>query len=212
MGPGLVIWDCDGVLVDSERAGIRVLAESLAAAGLPLTEGEAAARFKGGSMESVVAFLEERLGGPAPAGFLASHRERSFAAFRAEVRAIPGVVEALDRIGGPDCVASGGPPEKMRLTLGVSGLLERFEGRLFSSYEVGVWKPEPGLFLHAARAMGVEPARCAVVEDSVPGVRAAAAAGMAVFGFADLTPAEDLAAAGARVFRRMEELPGMVGA
>jgi beta-phosphoglucomutase-like phosphatase (HAD superfamily) len=98
----------------------------------------------------------------------------------------------------------------MRLTLGVSGLLPRFEGRLFSSYEVGSWKPDPGLFLHAAAAMGVAPGRCAVVEDSLPGVRAAVAAGMAVFGFADLTPEADLAAAGARPFRRMADLPALL--
>ncbi len=205
-----MIWDCDGVLVDSERPGTRVLAESLSSAGLPMTAEEAAARFKGGSMQAVVAWAEERLGRALPAGFLEGHRERSFRAFREEVRATEGVVEALDRIALPDCVASGGPPEKMRLTLGVAGLLPRFEGRLFSSYEVGSWKPDPGLFLHAARAMGATPGRCAVIEDSVPGVRAAVAAGIPVFGFADLTPAEDLAAAGARPFRRMEELPGLL--
>ena len=210
MDPVLVIWDCDGVLVDSERPGTRVLAESLTAAGLPMAAEEAAARFKGGSMQAVVAWAEERLGRALPAGFLEDHRARSFRAFREEVRATEGVVEALDRIARPGCVASGGPPEKMRLTLGVAGLLPRFEGRLFSSYEVGSWKPDPGLFLHAARAMGAPPARCVVIEDSVPGVRAAVAAGIPVFGFADLTPEADLAAAGAHPFRRMEDLPGLL--
>ncbi|MCK6481028.1 MAG: HAD family hydrolase [Planctomycetes bacterium] len=210
MAPDLLLWDCDGVLVDSERTGPRVLAESLAAAGLPMTPEEVSLRFKGGSLQAALAHAEERLGRSLPPDFLERHRERSHAAFRAEVRAIPGVVEALDRIGLPDCVASGGSLEKMRLTLGVAGLLPRFEGRLFSSYEIGSWKPDPGLFLHAARTLGVPPARCLVVEDSVPGVRAAVAAGMAVLGFADLTPEEDLAAAGARTFRRMEDLPALV--
>jgi HAD superfamily hydrolase (TIGR01509 family) len=121
------------------------------------------------------------------------------------------VVSALDRIDVPVCVASNGNHEKMRLTLSLTGLLPRFEGRMFSVTEVERGKPDPDLFLHAARRMGCAPRSCAVVEDSVFGVRAACAAGMAAYGYAGETEPAALAAAGARVFRNMEELPGLLG-
>jgi HAD superfamily hydrolase (TIGR01509 family) len=131
-----------------------------------------------------------------------------FAAFETELAPVPGVVQALDAIALESCVASSGPPEKIRWTLGHTGLLDRFEGRIFSATEVEHGKPAPDLFLHAAATMGWEPGDCAVVEDSGAGVQAALAAGMTPFGYAAVTPAAQLE--GARVFTAMAELPGLL--
>ena len=123
-----------------------------------------------------------------------------------------GIIEALDRIPTPTCVASSGSHEKMRYTLGKTGLYERFSGRIFSADEVSRGKPAPDLFLHAAARMGVAPADCAAVEDSAAGVQAARAAGMPVFGYAGgVTPAARLAGAGTIVFLDMRDLPGLLG-
>ncbi|HWK90262.1 MAG TPA: HAD family hydrolase, partial [Longimicrobium sp.] len=168
--------------------------------------------FVGRSMGACVAIVEERIGRPVPAGFTDDFHARTFAAFRAELRAVAGVEQALDAIALPTCVASSGEPAKIRFTLGLTGLLPRFDGRIFSAAEVQRGKPAPDLFLHAASRMGAVPERCAVVEDSLLGVQAGAAAGMTVFGYAERTDAAALAAAGAtHVFTSMHELPGLLG-
>ncbi|HEU0014243.1 MAG TPA: HAD family hydrolase [Longimicrobium sp.] len=208
---GLVIFDCDGVLVDSEPIANRVFAEMLAELGLPLGYEETVRTFVGRSMPACVAIVEERIGRPVPAGFTDDFRERTFAAFRRQLRPVAGVEQALDAIALPTCVASSGEPAKIRFTLGLTGLLPRFEGRIFSSVEVERGKPAPDLFLHAARRMGVTPERCAVVEDSVLSAQAGAAAGMTVLGYAERTDAAALAAAGAsRVFTGMRALPALL--
>jgi HAD superfamily hydrolase (TIGR01509 family) len=131
------------------------------------------------------------------------------AAFRASLRPVPGVVDALNGITEETCVASSGPHSKMQLTLGLCGLLGRFEGRIFSAWDVPNGKPSPDLFLHAASSLGFSPGECVVVEDSPVGVAAARAAGMRCFGFAARTPAERLAEAD-HVFNSMAELPGLI--
>src|SRR5688572_17227724 len=204
----LVIFDCDGVLVDSETLGNRVLAELAGEQGLALDPREALTLFRGCKMADCVAVLSGRLGRPLPDDFVPTLRARTAAAFRDELRPVEGVAAMLAEIDVLVCVASSGPREKIELALSVTGLLPRFQGRVFSSYEVGSWKPAPDLFLHAAAALGVPPDRCAVVEDSVPGVRAALAAGMRVIGYAQLaTDAAALAALGAHVIRHMAALP-----
>ncbi|MEO7921170.1 MAG: HAD-IA family hydrolase [Thermoanaerobaculia bacterium] len=210
-----VIFDCDGVLVDSEAIGNRVFAEAATAAGAPMSSTEAFALFRGRKMADCVALIEGRLGRAVAPDFVDELRARMAACFKNEVRAVDGIEFALDRLARPFCVASSGPAEKIRLTLGLTGLLPRFDGRIFSSYDVGSWKPEPDLFLHAARAMGSDPAACAVVEDTVWGVRSGVRAGMAVYGFAPVSPtspddARLLAAEGARVFSDMRLLPGLL--
>ena len=207
----MVIFDCDGVLVDSEGLGCGVVVEMMQELGYTMEFDAAVAFFKGRKMAECVVDIERLLARLVPEGFVPEFRARSAEAFRRELKAIPGIAQALDEISGPTCVASSGPMEKIRLSLGLTGLLPRFEGRLFSAYDVGIWKPEPGLFLHAAKAMGVAPGDCTVVEDSVPGVQAGIAAGMRVFGYAH-TDAEVavLTGAGARVFRSMAELPGLL--
>lgn len=208
-GPvSLVIFDCDGVLVDSKMLANRVLAELAGEHGVALGPDEALTLFRGCKMADCVAVLAGRLGRPLPDDFVPTLRARTATAIRDELRPVEGVAAALAQIDVPVCVASSGPREKIELALSVTGLLPRFAGRIFSSYEVGSWKPAPGLFLHAAAALGVQPAGCAVVEDSAPGVRAALAAGMRVIGYAPLAAdAAELNALGARVVRDMADLP-----
>jgi HAD superfamily hydrolase (TIGR01509 family) len=208
----LVIFDCDGVLVDSEPVANRVFAEELRALGLKIDYDEVCRIFVGLSMARCVEIVEERLGRPVPGGFVERLQTRTYEAFRAGLRPVEGVMAALERIDLPVCVASSGEHEKMRLTLGLTGLLGRFEGRLFSATEVERGKPHPDLFLHAARSLGARPCRCIVVEDSAPGVLAARAAGMTVLGYAGADRGKRLIAAGARVFDDMEKLPGLLAA
>ncbi|HKQ60642.1 MAG TPA: HAD family hydrolase [Candidatus Polarisedimenticolaceae bacterium] len=212
MAPELVVFDCDGVLVDSEPVANRILAEALRALGLPASYADVCRDFLGLSLPQCLAIIERRLGRPAPADFLERLQQRTYAAFRRELQPVPGVVEALERIELPVCVASSGEPEKIRLALGLTGLLPRFEGRIFSALEVARGKPAPDLFLHAARSLGAQPAACVVVEDSVPGVLGARRAGMAALGYAGSADPASLVAAGARVFHEMRELPELLRA
>ncbi len=206
----LVIFDCDGVLVDSERVTNAVLAEMLRGLGLDVTLEQVLRDYVGRTTAACVALIEERLGGPLPANFLDEYRVRTEAALRERLQPVPGVREALDRITVPVCVASSGEPEKMRLTLGLTGLLEHFDGNLFSATQVPRSKPHPDVFLLAADRMGVPPARAAVVEDSPVGVQAGVAAGMTVFGYAAAGKPSELAAAGAITFDDMRDLPALL--
>ena len=211
--PDLVIFDCDGVLVDSERIAIRVDAIVLADLGWPLSEAEIIERFVGRSEEHFVREIEAHLGRPLPANWEEVYQPLYTAAFEKELRAVDGVMDALDRITIATCVASSGSHEKIRRSLRSTDLYERFEGRIFSASEVANGKPAPDLFLHAAARLGVPPARCAVVEDSRYGVEAARAAGMAAFGYAgSVTPPHRLAGPGTVVFSDMRELPGLLAA
>jgi HAD superfamily hydrolase (TIGR01509 family) len=206
-----VIFDCDGVLVDSEEIANRVLAELLTEAGLPTTYDQAVDAYRGHPMDSVVATATERFGSPLPFDLLKRYFARIKEVFETELRPVPGVIEALERIDLPDCVASNGPSHKMETTLRLTGLWERFEGRIFSAEDVSAGKPAPDLFLHAARVMGFDPATTAVVEDSLLGVQAGRAAGMKVFAFASYTEPGILAAAGGVPFTDMAQLPGLLG-
>jgi HAD superfamily hydrolase (TIGR01509 family) len=198
----LVIFDCDGVLVDSEPLSNRALSEALDAIGLPLSVERTTAEFKGRSWASCEARIAELIGRPAPAQLRVDYEARRDAAFRRALRPVAGVEAALDSLDGiPTCVASSGDHDKMRLTLGLTGLLARFEGRIFSATQVATGKPAPDLFLLAAGSMGFEPADCVVVEDSAVGVAAARAAGMRVLGFGVEADA---------VFTDMALLPGLL--
>jgi HAD superfamily hydrolase (TIGR01509 family) len=207
----LVIFDCDGVLVDSERLAVRVEAEYLAELGWPLTEAEIVERFLGRTAEYMDEAVEARLGSRLPGDWKDQFQRRYREAFAAGLVAVEGVAEALDQITAPTCVASSGSHDKLRFTLGHTGLCGRFEGRIFSGYEVANGKPAPDLFLHAAARMGADPARCAVVEDSLYGVLAARAAGMRAFGYAGgLTTAERLEGEATVVFDDMRALPHLL--
>jgi HAD superfamily hydrolase (TIGR01509 family) len=204
----LVIFDCDGVLVDSEPISNRILAEHLTAIGLPTTTEESIRDYMGRSWAACAALIEERLGRPLPDGFADAYHGELYAALRRELRPVAGIEAALDAIDAPTCVASSGAHEKIRTSLGATGLLERFEGRIFSATDVEHGKPAPDLFLHAAAALGHEPADCVVVEDAPAGVAAGRAAGMIVLGYAALTPPAGLD--GATVFGSMAELPALI--
>lgn len=207
-----VIFDCDGVLVDTELISNSVLAELLTEAGLPTTLEQCLRDYRGRSMTSVMALATSRHGAPLADDIAERYYLEIKAAFARDGQAVPGVIEALDRITLPACVASSGPHHKMAVTLRHTGLWERFEGRIFSATEVEHGKPAPDLFLHAARSMGFDPASTAVVEDSVPGIQAARAAGMRALAFARDTDAGELAAAGGEPFADMDELPGLLAA
>lgn len=205
-----VIFDCDGVLVDSEPAANAVLAGLITELGLPITAEQTRATYMGRSWASCMEILGDRLGRPPPEDFGERYRAGVRAAWECELGSVPGVVEALDAIDLPSCVASSGEHERMRLTLGLTGLLPRFEGRIFSATEVEHGKPAPDLFLHAAARMGFDPGTTVVVEDTVPGVQAGRAAGMRVLAFARLVAADDLAAAGGEVFNDMRALHSLL--
>jgi HAD superfamily hydrolase (TIGR01509 family) len=210
VGWDAVLFDCDGVLVDSETISCQVLSEMLGDIGLPHTFEETVERFVGRSMASCLHLIEESLGGPVPGEFAGEFERRTFARFTRDLEPVAGVVEALERIPWPQCVASSGDPGKLRTTLGATGLLARFEGRIFSATEVARGKPHPDLFLYAAASMGAIPGRCAVVEDSVLGARAGVAAGMTVFGYGRTIGADRLAAEGAIPFDDMTNLPALL--
>ena len=207
-----MIFDCDGVLVDTELIANRVLASLLTEAGIPTTFDDCMREYRGRAMTSVIAVATERLGAPLPFDVGERYYAEVKEIFRRELEPVPGVIAALDRIDLPSCVASSGPHHKMEVTLRHTGLWDRFEGRIFSASEVAVGKPAPDLFLHAARRMGFEPATTAVVEDSLPGIQAARAAGMRALAFARHTGASVLAAAGGETFEDMAELPGLLAA
>jgi len=206
----LVIFDCDGVLVDSERLFVRTEAKILFDLGWPLTEADIVERFVGRSAAYMQSEIERHLGRGInwDAEFESRYRE----VLEQELIPVPGIVEALDQISSPVCVASSGSHEKMRFTLGKTGLFDRFDGRIFSVDQVAQGKPAPDIFLFAADQMGASPNRCAVVEDSVSGVAAGLSAGMTVFAFAGgVTSAKTLSIEGAVVFDDMRELPAVLG-
>ena len=178
----LVIFDCDGVLIDSELLSIRADRECLAECGIELSAEEILDRYTGISFAGMVADIEARHG-PLPADFADRHRRHLWPLFERELRAIPGVAAVLDSLICPTCVASSGRPERLKHALSLVGLYDRFHPHIFSAVEVARGKPAPDLFLYAAARMGAAPERCVVIEDSVPGVMAAVAAGMSVIGF-----------------------------
>jgi HAD superfamily hydrolase (TIGR01509 family) len=175
-----IIFDCDGTLVDSETLGAVVLAEALLESGLEMTAEQTLQAFRGKRLALAMAEATAMLGRPLAADFEHRLRDRTAEALRAGLREMAGATALVEALHLPFCVASNAPRAKTELSLTITGLLPHFAGRIFSAYEVGSWKPDPGLFLHAAEAMGTPPAHCLVVEDSEPGVQAALAAGMQV--------------------------------
>jgi HAD superfamily hydrolase (TIGR01509 family) len=212
----LVIFDCDGVLVDSEPISNQSLAEALTSVGLVTSTAEALRDYKGLIMGDVVAQAEARLGRPLPAGFVEDFERDRARQFQLRLKPVPHareVVEQVSRAGLKVCVASQGKLSKTQLTLGLTGLRPLFSERaLFSAHTVPRGKPFPDLFLHAAEVMGSTPSNCAVVEDTPLGIRAAASAGMRAIGYgADEEQALALSETGAAVIRSLSELPSLLG-
>ncbi len=216
MTPKAVIFDCDGVVVDSEGIAFDLLAEQLALHGHPMTHDQMRDLFLGGTMRSF--WTSARAMGIAlPDDWVAAQYDRMFARLAQGTPLIPGIVDLLDRLDAacvPYAMGSNGPPAKMQITMGQHpGLLDRFKGRIYSAQTLGAPKPAPDVYLHAATGMGVAAADCVVVEDSVSGVKAALAAGMRCYGFAAEGEGDGaaLAAHGALVFYAMADLPELLG-
>ena len=207
----LIIFDCDGVLVDSEPLSNRTIAGQMRELGIAMTEEEAIQLFAGGSLKNVTDYVKEATGNEAPSDMEDVYRERSYELFRKELQPVHGIKAILQQIPNIKCVASNGPIEKMKLNLKLADLIHFFDENLFSAYEIGHWKPDPRLFLHAAQAMGFEARDCIVIEDSDHGIYAAKAAGMQVYGFAGRTPREKLESAGAEIFEEMGQLSRILG-
>ena len=209
--PCLLIFDCDGVLVDSELIDSRIRAESFQAEGFPVTIDDLQSH-SGISGAGMAEMILERFGRPMPEGFMQATRAKIMRAFTDELRAIAGVAELLGSLTTPVCVATNSHPDRVRHSLEVTGLLRFFDPHVFSAFMVERGKPAPDLFLYAAEKFGVAPADCLVVEDSVHGVTAARAGGMDVIGFcggSHCRPdhAERLLLAGCgRVFAKMSEV------
>jgi HAD superfamily hydrolase (TIGR01509 family) len=212
----LVIFDCDGVLVDSEVISCRIHAEMLTRHGYPISAEQVALRFLGRSGEEARREIEAEIGRALSDDLETQLKDELYRSFAETLEPIAFIAEALDAIAQPVCVASSGSPERIQTSLTRVGLYERFAPHIFSASEVLNGKPAPDLFLHAAARMQAEPSRCVVIEDSVPGVIGAAKAGMIVLGFfggSHCAPphAEALLQAGAAaIFDDMRQLPGMV--
>ena len=211
----LVIFDCDGVLVDSEVISNRVLAAMLTEQGLPTTLPQARREYQGLLLADVLANAEAKLGRSLPSDWLARYEVERSQAFRRELEPVAGVAKTVERLRGAGlrvCVASQGKLEKTRLSLALTGLDHLFPEHVrFSAYSVANGKPAPDLFLYAAATMGVEPAACAVVEDTPSGVEAAIAAGMRAIGYTADSDERALREAGAERLGSLDELPRLLG-
>jgi len=202
----LVIFDCDGVLVDTEPVACRVLAEWLTTHGIPHTQEEAMARFMGRTSSSFRAELEEARGEPLPETFFKDIEAAQLTEFERELAAVEGIAKVLDELAHPVCVASSSSLHKVRRVLELTGLLDYFGENVFSAQQVGRGKPFPDVFLFAAEQMGVPRERCVVVEDQPVGVEAAVAAGMDVLAYTWYWPAERFEAMGAEPISSIREV------
>ncbi|MEE9388138.1 MAG: HAD family phosphatase [Paracoccaceae bacterium] len=211
--PKLIIFDCDGVLVDSEPVTNAFLIKDLAGYGLHLSLADCDDLFVGGTIAGVAVTARD-MGADLPPDWVPDYYRRVHVELQKGVRLISGILDILNRvdaIGIANCVVSNGPPEKMQITLGQHGLWDRFEGRVFSAHTYGTAKPDPELLLIAARHFNTDPADCIMIDDSASGCTAAANAGMPCIGYAERSDPERLAATGARVIRAMAELPVLLG-
>ncbi len=213
--PQLVIFDADGVLVDSEVISNRVLARLLTGSGLPMTLAETRRDYQGLLLDEIPAVTERRFGHHLPADFLDRFQAERAEEFRRELKPVAGAADAVSRIqaaGIPVCVASQGKLAKTRMTLGLTGLDGLIPAdAVFSAYSVPRGKPHPDLFLHAAERMDADPTGCVVIEDTALGVTAAVAAGMRVFGYAADSDESALRGAGAEIIHSLYELPSLLG-
>ena len=214
----LVIFDCDGVLVDSEPLAMQVLIKAIADQGIIVSQADAYRDFLGRSLATISASLHDSHGAPLGQDTLAAMRTQLYASYRRDLRASPGLPAILHHLPTPYCVASSSNPERIRLSLELTGMLNCFEPHIFSASMVSHGKPAPDLFLHAAQAMGATPAQCLVIEDSPAGITAAQRAGMRVFGYlggshagpSGLRPAMEALRPDA-IFDDMHALPDLVG-
>ncbi len=203
-----VIFDCDGVLVDSETISAKELINMAQELGVvfDMPFDDAVVKFSGVSLQFSFNYIEEKLGKPLPESFEKDFRHRTFQKFKSHLKPIEGIHDLIEGLSCEYCVASSGPHEKINLNLSLTGLYDKFEGRIFSSYDINSWKPEPGIFLYAAKKMGFAPEDCAVIEDSISGVAAAVKGGFDVYGYANTYNESRLQQEGAHIFHTMKSL------
>jgi len=201
-----IIFDCDGVLVDSEAISNKVIVELANTHGANIDIEYALKNYAGTSLKFVTNDIESIIGKKLPNNFNAEYRRISFIRFQQEIQPVKGVVELIQSLEVPFCVASNGPLNKMDLNLKLTGLSQYFQGNMFSAYELNSWKPDPTLFLHAAKTMGFEPKDCAVVEDSLSGIKAAVTGGFDVYALTHAHKTDAFIEHGATVFSAMNEL------
>lgn len=201
-----IIFDCDGVLVDSEIISAKVFQEMAIDLGFDLDFETAIDQFTGTSMKENLKFIEDNIEGNLPLNFEKEFRRRTYKAFKTDIKPIKGIHNLLEKITVPFCVASSGPVEKIRLNLTVTKLIAKFENKIFSSYDIGSWKPEPGIYLYAAKMMGFKPCECVVIEDSISGVKAARLGGFKVYALTNEKKRNTFEHLGATVFENMERL------
>lgn len=206
-----IIFDSDGVLVDSETLSAKVFQQMALELGFELDFHAAVEQFSGTSMKESLKFIQNNIQGPLPDTFEKEFRSRTYEVYKKELKAVPGIVDLIEKLQVPFCVASSGPLEKIRLNLGLVGLLEHFEGRIFSSYDIDKWKPDPGIFIYAATEMGYKPEECVVIEDSAAGIRAAISGSFMVFALASKSRKEHFEQLGAVTFEDMKELETLLG-
>ncbi len=205
MASRLVIFDCDGVLVDSEKLGNDVFAEMLADYGHQISGDESTRRFRGVNLTKCLEILQRETGLELPESFETDLRQRMSSVFQAQLRPVEGALRLVESLHVPFCVASSGPMKKIEENLRTTNLYPHFINKIFSGYEIGSWKPDPDLFLSAARHFGVAPGDCVVVEDSQVGVSAGIAANMTVLALNTTADDRSLAAAH-KVFGSLEEI------
>jgi len=205
-----VIFDCDGVLVDSEGLSSQIFAEEIGKLGWEISPAEVLRRFKGGKFADALAEIEANITQAMPADFEPSLRRRTFEAFQKDLQAIPGIAAALTALPLPFCVASNGPRNKIELNLGITRLLPYFTDRIFSAYELDIWKPDPAFYTTVAQQMGFAKESCLVIEDSYAGMQSALRAGMDVWVYADKDVEERIKQAGVPIFSDMSALPTLI--
>lgn len=205
-----IIFDCDGVLVDSEPIGNQVLVDLANELGANINLDYAFKNFKGKSLQNCVDQIDNLIDVEVPSNFINDYRRQSFERFEKEIKPIEGILNLIRTLEIPFCVASSGPESKIKLNLKLTGLLPYFESKIFSCYTIGKWKPDPTVFLWAAKTMGFQPKDCLVIEDSLIGVSAALEGGFDVFGFTAHDYNDELSKKATKTFSNMLMLPELL--
>lgn len=205
-----VIFDCDGVLVDSETIGNQVMVEMANELGATINLDYALKHFKGNSLKNCVIQIAKLIDDKIPLNFELDYRARSFEKFKSHIQPIEGILDLVKNLEIPFCVASSGPENKIKLNLGLTGLLPYFENKIFSCFTIQKWKPDPAIFLLASQTMGFQPNECVVIEDSSIGVTAAINGGFDVFGFTAHDYDNELKENATRTFDSMLKLPELL--
>lgn len=201
-----VIFDCDGVLVDSEPLAEATIVEMTNELGIDINIEYAKRNFKGDSFKNILNHIESKFKTSLPNNFESEYRRRSFEMFTEKLKPVEGILKVIKSLNIPFCVASSGPQNKIKHNLKITGLLPYFEDRIFSCYDIQKWKPEPDIFLHAANSMGFSVDECIVVEDTLIGITAALQGGFDVYGFSDEFNHSIYKEKATKVFMRMKEL------